>query len=284
MRESNRVTRIEDKEKKKMKRRIIVQLFGKQKTDPRTEKNLEEFFNFIVPRKEFTGSEIVANTRMGSSAAYSLIEIMKKRHIIEKVSERVSAGRGKIDIFKLTNVGKLIASYVTDNTTLLTEALSNIEDMKSNPLMKFSMEAFTNNYGNEIMKQVLENSVRKALGMSGKIDLDMFISEGILDTNVLALLSKDTQLVKIARKNAELMESQNNQAAFLFLKMQIESTMLRKLSGDKLQKYIESLDQNHKMLHLPCENPNCNEVILVEKLTKLLEKAMPLYCGKCSRL
>jgi hypothetical protein len=75
------VRRADKKERKKAKRKLMVTLLGKQKTDVRTEQNLEHLFGFILGRHRFTVPEVLKNIKIQSSVAYDLIEtLVKKNH------------------------------------------------------------------------------------------------------------------------------------------------------------------------------------------------------------
>jgi hypothetical protein len=174
---------------------------------------------------------------------------------------------------------------MAERTDYLVKALNDLLDKEQNPVMRFSLEAFSKNYQDGIMRHVLDGSFEIAVCKADEADLNQLFSDIMLQAMTVSSVSYDLSVVKVAKKNAELMESQNNKAAMRYMKIQLESSFLVKLIGKKLEKYLESLDQNVAMIHLPCANPNCNNVILVSKfldLVDLLSMTAGLTCGKCN--
>ncbi|MEM3815501.1 MAG: hypothetical protein QW341_01490 [Candidatus Bathyarchaeia archaeon] len=95
------------------------------------------------------------------------------------------------------------------------------------------------------------------------------------------LEDEDEERKEIFRKNAELMEkSPFRDWIFLYFKTQLESSFLLWLEDEKLAKYAESLKLNPHLLHVPCHNPKCTNVIEVDSLLKI---TIPQYCVECQK-
>ena len=268
----------------KAKRKTAIRLLGKEKTDLRTFKNLVRIFDFIGRRQEFTGPEIVKNLRMASSIVYDLLRVLLKAKTIRKADEKKSAGRGKTDIFTLTTTGKIVAAFVTDNMILLESALKNIMEEEPNPLKHFAIQAFLANYSTNVMKNVLESSIRRAETLDAGINIDGLVTELIQNTFILSSqLNRDSkkEMEKIFWKNAELTEkSEHRDFLFLYFKMQMESFFLQSLEKEKLAIYVESLKEDPQMFHIPCENVKCTNVI---KTDTFLNVNIPQYCKACEK-
>jgi hypothetical protein len=203
-----------------------------------------------------------------------------------EVGKRKSAGRGETTVYGLTIAGKIVASYVNEDTELLVETLKAVAEKEANPLKRFFLNAFITNYPNPLMHEILEISISRVKELEEGFDIGDFIYTIFEDAFVMlpffATEEKGKELkelVQIFRKNAELMEKEPNRDwIFLSFKMQLESNYLFTLEGEKLQKYAESLKENPQLLHIPCDNPECNNVIVVDSLLKM---SIPQYCEKC---
>ena len=279
----NRIVR---RKNDKVKRKVLVHLIGKGKVDKRTYRNLKEIFSFIGRREQFTGPEIQRNKGLRGSILYDLLDTLEERGLIMEVGKRKSAGRGETTVYSLTVAGKIVASYVNEDTTLLVETLKAVAEKEANPLKRFYLNAFITNYPSESMQEILEVSIRRIKDLEEGFDIGDFIYTIFEDAFVMFPFfaeeenSEDfKELVQILRKNAELMEKEPNRDwIFLSFKMQLETNYLFTLEGEKLQKYAESLKQNPQLLHIPCYNPECNSVIVIDSLVKM---SFPLYCEKC---
>jgi len=278
----NSQNRVIQKITEKEKRKVIIRLMGKYKVDKRTVRNLRKIFTFIGSRREFTGAEIVKNMKIPSSVLYPLLSEFEKKWLIIKVGEKKSAGRGKTKIYGLTSVGKIVCAYMNSDIKLLEEALREVYEKESNPLKRFFLEALFTNYPSQLLFEVLDFSMRKVKFLPKGMDMDSFISEVFEDAFFnIELLAKEEheKLNEIFKKNAELMErSEHRDFIFLYFKMQMESKWVYLLQGEKLKKYVDSLKENPYLLHIPCQNPGCNEVILAKSF---LEVSIPQYCEKC---
>lgn len=276
--------RIIQRVREKEKRKVIIRLIGKYKVDRRTVQNLRKIFTFIGSRKEFTGGEIVKNMGVPSSVLYPLLDDFEKKELIVKVGEKKSAGRGKTEIYGLTCVGKMICAYMNNDEKLLEEALREVYENESNPLKRFFLEALFTNYPSQTLLNILDFSMRKVKFLPKGMDMDSFISEVFEDAFFnIELLAKEERekLNKLFKKNAELMEkSEHRDFIFLYFKMQMESKWLYVLQGEKLKKYADSLKENPFLLHIPCDNPECNNVILAKSF---LEVSIPQYCKECEK-
>lgn len=278
--------RIVQRKNDKVKRKVLVHLIGKGKVDKRTYRNLREIFSFIGKREQFTGPEIQRNKRLRGSILYDLIDALEERGLIVEVGKRKSAGRGETTVYGLTIAGKIVASYVNEDAELLVETLKAVAEKEANPLKRFFLNAFITNYPNPLMHEILEISISRVKELEEGFDIGDFIYTIFEDAFVMlpffATEEKGKELkelVQIFRKNAELMEKEPNRDwIFLSFKMQLESNYLFTLEGEKLQKYAESLKENPQLLHIPCDNPECNNVIVVDSLLKM---SIPQYCEKC---
>jgi len=273
----NRILR----EKERMKRKIIIRLLGKEKIDRRTAQNLLEIFNYISYSQRFTGPEITKNKRIRGSVLYLLIKAFIDKRLVQKVGEKPSAGAlGSTAIYTLTTQGKILSAYVTGHDALFRTAMDEMITEERNPLKCFCLEALKENFETESARMLLEHSIRRAETMITKgLGADTLMSE--LIGNAFSLISftePDTQLFK---KNATLIErSKYRGALFQFFKMQIESDFFLSLSDDKFSVYANSLKENPELLHIPCQNPECLNVV---KLDSFLKIAIPQYCEKCAR-
>jgi len=269
----------------KVKRKILVHLIGKGKADKRTYRNLKEIFSFIGRREQFTAPEIQRNKGLRGSILYELIDALEERGLIVEVGRRKSAGRGETIVYGLTVAGKILASYVNEDTELLGKTLKAVAEKEANPLKRFFLNAFITNYPSPLMRTVLEASISQIRGLEEGLDIGDFISTIFEDAFIrLPFYAKKEseeykELVQIFRKNAMLMEKEPNRDwIFLYFKMQLEASYLFTLEGEKLQKYAESLKENPLLLHVPCDNSECNNVIVVDSLLKM---SLPPYCEKC---
>jgi DNA-binding PadR family transcriptional regulator len=276
--------RIIPKVREKEKRKVIIRLIGKYKVDKRTVQNLRKIFTFIGGKREFTGAEIVKNMKIPASVLYPLLDYFESKQIIVKVGEKKSAGRGKTEIYGLTSVGKIVCAYMNSDIKLLEEALREVYEKESNPLKRFFLEALFTNYPSQLLFEVLDFSMRKVKFLPKGMDMDSFISEVFEDAFLnIELLAKEEheKLNELFKKNAELMEkSEHRDFIFLYFKMQMESKWLYLLQGEKLKKYADSLKENPYLLHIPCQNPECNEVISAKSF---FEISIPQYCKECEK-
>jgi DNA-binding PadR family transcriptional regulator len=276
--------RIIPKVREKEKRKVIIRLIGKYKVDKRTVQNLRKIFTFIGGKREFTGAEIVKNMKIPASVLYPLLDYFESKQIIVKVGEKKSAGRGKTEIYGLTSVGKIVCAYMNSDIKLLEEALREVYEKESNPLKRFFLEALFTNYPSQLLFEVLDFSMRKVKFLPKGMDMDSFISEVFEDAFLnIELLAKEEheKLNELFKKNTELMEkSEHRDFIFLYFKMQMESKWLYLLQGEKLKKYADSLKENPYLLHIPCQNPECNEVILAKSF---FEISIPQYCKECEK-
>jgi hypothetical protein len=280
----NSQNRVIQKVREKEKRKVIIRLMGKYKVDKRTVQNLRNIFMFIGCRREFTGGEIVKNKKIPSSVLYPLLNDFELKGLIVKVGEKKSAGRGKTEIYGLTSVGKIFCAYMNSNEKLLEEALREVYENESNPLKRFFLEALFTYYPSKLLFEVLDFSMRKVKFLPKGMDMDSFISEVFEDAFFnIELLAKEEreELNKLFGKIADLMEkSEHRDFIFLYFKMQMESKWLYVLQGEKLKKYADSLKENPQLLHIPCQNPECNEVILAKSF---FEVSIPQYCKECEK-
>jgi hypothetical protein len=233
------------------------------KIDPRTVKNLEETFDFLAQRQEFTGPELQKNKSMRGSIVYDLLRIFRNKHFIESAGEKPSSGAtGKTEIYRLTIAGKILAAFATDNMTLLVSALKDVLKDEANPIKQFAITAFIKNYENPVMQSVLESSIKRAISISVKeYNIDQLMTELILNTFTLSPNRTQDQ-TSWFKKNADLMEESPHRGfLFQYFKMQIEALQLMTLKGDKLKKYAETLTNQPEFLHLPCISQDCTKVI-----------------------
>jgi len=273
--------------REKEKRKTIIHLIGKGKTNKRTKRNLEKIFSFIGNKKQFTGPQIQKNKKLKSSVLYDLLDTLTNRGIITVVGAVKSAGRGQTKIYALTTAGKIIASYFNDDTKLLTSTLKEISEKEPNFLKRFFIEAFTENYPTRYMRKVLEEAIHKAKRLEKGLNIDDFISELTQEAFFLIPFIKEEEeerkkeLELIFKKNVELIEkSEHRDLIFQYFKMQMESRWLYTLQKQKLKKYAESLKENPQCLHIPCKNPNCYNTTIIDNLQKL---SITHYCEKCQR-
>lgn len=280
----NRHNRNNRRRREKIKQKVIISLIGKEKTDRRTFKNLKKFFKFVANKKEFTGSQLVKKG-MPASIVYELLEKLKQKQLIIKIGEKKSSGRGKTDIFSFTLAGEIIAACMNDDIQLFFQALNKMIEKEPNPIKRFCLQAFMQNYPTELMQKILEDSIRKAEVLEDErgLDIDELASELIQNSFiVIPFLKEDEETQQIFRNNIELMQkSEYKELLFLYFKFQIESLMLFSLKGEKLKKYAESLKEKPELFHYPCDNPNCNNVIIIESLLDLVSR--PIYCEQCSK-
>lgn len=272
------------RKEEKAKRKIIVHLVAKGKADKRTYRNLKAIFSFIGNREQFTGPQIQKNKGVKSSVLYDLLASLKERGLIVEVGKVKSAGRGETKVYSLTLAGKIVASYVNDDSKLLMSSLKEIADKEANPLRKFLIQAFMENYPSSLMREILEFSISRLKSEDG-VSIDDLLSDifegAFLETPFFKEEDEELkeELQKIFRKNALLMEkSPYRDWIFQYFKMMLESRFLYWLEGEKLRSYAESLRGNPQLLHVPCENPKCTNVIEVDSLVKM---SVPQYCGKC---
>lgn len=268
----------------KVKRKILIHLIGKGKVDKRTYRNLKEIFSFIGKREHceaFTGPEIQRNKRLRGSILYDLIDTFKERGLIAEVGKKKSAGRGETIIYGLTVAGKILASYINDDVKLLRLTLKEISEKEANPLKRFFIGAFLENYPNQLMRDVLEAAIRQLKYAEEGIDIDDFIYEVFEQAFFMIPFVKEgnKELVEVFYKNAELIEkSDYRDFIFSYFKMQLEAMFLYMLEGEKLKKYAQSLKEKPQHLHIPCENEKCENVIVVDSFLKM---SIPQYCDKC---
>lgn len=278
--EARSVRRAEEK----AKRKVIVHLIGKSKADSRTYSNLKKIFDFIGSHKEFTAPQIQKAKRIKSSVLYDLIHSFEKLGLIEEIGKKKSSGRGETIIYHLTSIGKIVTAYMNRDVALFEESLREIYENESNPLKRFFLEALFTNYPSQVLLNILDFSMRKVKFLPKGMDMDSFISEVFEDAFFnIALLAKEEreELNRLFKKNAELMEkSEHRDFIFLYFKMQMESKWLYVLQGEKLKKYADSLKENPLLFHIPCDNPECNEVILAKSF---LEVSIPQYCKECEK-
>jgi hypothetical protein len=267
------------KEREKAKRKTVIRLLGKERTDKRTSQNLREFFNHISYNKRFTGPEIVKNKHIKGSVLYPLIELCSNRHLIQKAGEKPSAGRGHTAIYTLTTTGKILSAYVTDNSELFREAMNELIEEECNPLKRFGLEACKDNFETDLIHGMLEHSIRRAENIITKgLDVDNLLSELIQNTfSLTSFMKPDVQLFK---KNAALIEkSKQRDILFQYFKMQLESNFFLHLKEDKLKAYADSLKENPELLHIPCENEACLNVTILDSFLKI---NISHYCEKCT--
>ncbi|MEM0058140.1 MAG: hypothetical protein QXG09_04660 [Candidatus Bathyarchaeia archaeon] len=264
----------------KAKRKTLIRLIGKDRIDSRSYQNLKAVFRFIGNREEFTGPQIRKNTGIRDSVLYDLLDSLKSRGLIEEAGSFKSPGRGETIVYRLTLAGKIVASYVNNDARLLTSALREVAEREANPLKQFFIEAFLENYPGELMREILEISISTIKDLEEGFDVDDLLSYVFEEAFIMMpFIEMDKELEAVFRKNAELMEkSPHRDWIFTYLKMQLESNFLYILEGEKLAKYAESLKLNPQLLHIPCENPECTNVIMVDSLLKM---SIPTYCGKC---
>jgi hypothetical protein len=278
----NRTIRRADSKRKKEKRKMIATLLSKHKIDFRSGKNLEDFFNYISNKFEFTIPQVTKNTGM-SSVAWTLADSMLEKHLIVKTGEKTSSGRGKTDVFALTPAGKIMAAYVTESNDQLSKAICALKEKETNPILRFSLDAFLQNYQDPTMRSVLEDSFETAVCKTNTGEISETFTDIMLEALSVAPTTQDSTARQIAIKNIQLVESQHNVPMITYMKMQLESSFLTKLNGKKLDKYIEALQHDaFGIIHLPCENPDCNEVIRLSRLMDLTFVDSPLFCVKCT--
>ncbi|MEM3823470.1 MAG: hypothetical protein QXH87_00895, partial [Candidatus Bathyarchaeia archaeon] len=265
----------------KVKRKIMVHLIGKGKIDKRTYPNLKAIFSFIGYRENFTGPQIQKNKGLKSSVLYDLLDSLEARGLIEKVGSVKSAGRGETKVYSLTLAGKIVASYINDDKRLLESTLKEVAEKEDNPLKRFFLTAFIENYPSGLMREILEISISRVKDLEEGFDVDDLLSYVFEEAFIMIpfMNEKDMELEAIFRKNAELIDkSPYREWIFTYFKMQLESNFLYTLEGEKLAKYAEALKENPQLLHVPCENPECTNVITVDSLLKM---KIPMYCEKC---
>ncbi|MEM2273567.1 MAG: hypothetical protein QXX56_05060 [Candidatus Bathyarchaeia archaeon] len=262
---------------------MIIHLIGKGKIDKRTYRNLKAIFGFIGKCEEFTGPQIQKNLGLKGSVLYDLLGALERKRLIEEAGRIKSTGRGETRVYRLTLVGKMVASYVNDDMDLLVSALKQIAEKTTNPIKRFIIEAFIKNYPSSMMREILEASIIKTVGAEEEFDIIDLLSnvfEGALIMFPL-LEDGDNEIVQIFRKNAELMENTPlRKWFFLYVKTQLESFYLYHLEGEKIAKYIKSLAQNPDLFNVPCRSPECTNVITA---SSLLEISIPPYCEECKK-
>ena len=270
----NRQNRIIRKRQEKIKKKVVVSIIGKEKIDNRTYKNLKRAFEFIAGKREFTGGQLVKRG-MRASVVYELLERLEQKQLIKKVGEKKSPGRGKTDIFSLTVAGEIVAAYINDDFRLLFDALNKIVEKEANPIKRFCLQAFMENYPTDLINVTLEESLRK-VGNGKGLNIDELISQLTHSLFLTPFIKRDKKIIDVFRKNAELMEkSEYRNFLFQYFKLQIESLMLFLLEGEKLAKYAESLKEKPELFHYPCDNPKCNNVILIKSFLEL--PSPPIY-------
>jgi len=231
---------------------------------------------------DFTPPQVIRNVKVSSSIFYDWLEVFSKRGLIEKKGEKPSSGAiGKTEIFKITEKGKIFTAFLTGKMAYLDQGLLDIKNKENNKVKCFSVDAFLK-IDNDIKSHVLEGSLKEAAWLTGNADLGNLLSEGLLQAVTEAAFSDDPKMLKFARENMDLVENQQSRAAFFLLRNEIESHFLTELTRDKLDKYVESLETNCKGVHVPCGNPECNNVIILDKLTDLpTDPKTEIFCKKC---
>ena len=215
--------------------------------------------------------------------AWTLANAMLGRHLIAKTGEKISSGRGKTEVFALTAAGKAAAAYMVESNDQLFKAISALKEKETNPILRFSLEALLQNYQDPTMRNVLEDSFESAVCHAKTGEISETFTDIMLEALSVVPTTQDSTARQIAIKNIQLVESQHNVPMMTYMKMQLESSFLTKLSGKKLDKYIEALQNDaFGIIHLPCDNPDCSQVTRLTRLMDLTFVDSPLFCGKCT--
>jgi DNA-binding PadR family transcriptional regulator len=272
-----------DASKEMEKHKIIEVLLGKQKTDKRSRQNITKIFTFIATKSEFTIPQISRNLSMSQSVVWRLVTDMEDEKFVEQKDKTPSSGRGETIIYALTTKGKAAVAYIVEKHAVF-EAFNALGSEVENPFLKVCFEALSSNYTNDTMQKVLDNSIKTAASMSNQklvSDAPLTIM-GEITTWFQSLQQED--LKQLAMKNVGLMEQQNSKSVTVYLKRALENLFLARLTGQKLEKYAESLGNDSDKIHVPCDNTNCDEVIQFKEYGEILRlNSYQIYCKHCTK-
>jgi len=80
------------------------------------------------------------------------------------------------EVGRIKSAGKIVAAYINDDTDLLVNTLRQIAEKTTNPLKRFIVETFVENYPSNIMGNILEFSVSKLKYIDEGFDVDDMLS------------------------------------------------------------------------------------------------------------
>jgi hypothetical protein len=281
--ETRIIQRVDVSKQEKEKHKIIEELLGKKKTDIRAKQNIENIFNFIANKPEFTIPQISTNLHMSQVVVWDIVKKMKEKKLVEQSGEKNSSGRGVTIIYALTTKGKAAVAYLVESNEKIIKVINALKDEEKNPILKFCFEAFYLNYQNATMQDVLDTSVETAVSMSNQSQVNNVLLNLMCETTTVSRLLQQEASKQLAIKNAELMARKNIKSVNVYMKMMLECSFLTRLTGQKLEKYVESLGTDFDRIHVPCDDQDCDSVILFKDFMQLTLSNFPLYCGHCPK-
>lgn len=253
----------------KLAQKLLSRVF-EERIDKATVDNLKLILTQMIEEKNpLTRQQIMRRTASASSIVYPLVKKLEQKGYVEEKGKAKSE-RGpvpEIPLYSLTLNGQILAGVLLNSPLLVSRALDSLPK-QDNPIWKFSMSILKEATDSTIYRVLMgETILRRLLDdlARGAFDAEAFGRTMLMEFNThmaRKIKSEENSEAKemqtlFEKKYAELTEKEQR-IVFQYMKFNIESMFLNKLTGEVLAEYLEAT-RNGDSIHVFC--PNCRKII-----------------------